>query len=237
LIEEKIVNKKVLYFVLVCVVIAVVVVLLFVMARLGQQGPVPDLTKLSESNLTLKIAWNKQEFHIPRPAEIPLDILHSRAYRRWTSRGNVTTFTGHDGQGNTVEVQALGFVRDRSSQRHPLIPRITVHRPEGTLLNETDYNPDGIPETWTTYDQDGKTQLTKVGYRTSGKPGTPFVREVTCYRPDGTATQYVANNPDRIVWIEWELDVNGNITRKLNGGSEFDPERNSKAVGDSTNLP
>lgn len=204
----------------ICAVVAVVI-----LSRLRGAQDVAGLVELSEADLKLKIAWDGAEYDVPPPATLPASILQSRAYRKWCSRGNVTRFTGKDEQGNEVVAQALGFLTDRSGTRHPNIPKVSVYRPNGTLLKEASYNPDGIPVTWIIYAQDGKTELTKVWYRASGKPGTPFIREVTFYEADGTARRYVANNADQLVWIEWQLDREGNVIGKLNGGNEFDPDR------------
>jgi hypothetical protein len=221
-------RKKGLLFVIFLVTAILIVVITLIIVDSSRVGSFTELVRLSESDLRLKIAWNGQEFVAPPPVEMPQSILQSRAYKRWLSRKNITTLTGLDQQGNKVEVQALGFWKDKSGVHHPIIPKITVHRPDGTLLKEATYSPDGLPDIWTIYDRDGKSKLVEVWYRTHGKPGTPFIRHVTFYNPDGTARRYSANNSQRVVWIEWELNDKGRTIKKLNGGNEFNPEFTKK---------
>lgn len=221
-------KKKGLFFVIFFVTAVLLVVVSLIFVNSSRVGIVTELTKLSEADLRLKIAWNGQELEVPPPIEMPQSILQSRAYKRWLRRKNITTLTGLDQQGNKVEVHALGFWKDKSGVHHPIIPKITVHRTDGTLFKETTYSHNGLPDIWTIYDRDGKSKLTEVWYRTHGKPGTPFIRHVTFYNPDGTARKYSANNSQRVVWIEWELDDQGKTIKKLNGGNEFNPEFTTK---------
>jgi len=176
-----------------------------------------SLVVLDPSELRLTLAWNGQTIEAAPAATLPPSILNSRAYKEWQRRGHVTTLTGDDAAGNQVVASALGFIKDAQGVRRPLIPSIKVFSPNGTLINETSYSSEGLPETWTLYDPSGrKTQ--SVWYRTSGLPGTPFLRHVTFFDAGGTGRQFVANNPHRIVWVEWQVDSQGDIQGKLNGG-------------------
>jgi len=221
-------RKKGLLFVIFLVTVVLIVVISFIFVGSRRADIFTELGRLSESDLRLKLAWNGQEVEVPTPVEMPQSILQSRAYKRWLRRKNITVLTGLDREGNKVEVQALGFWRDESDVHHPIIPKIAVYRPDGTLLKETTYSPNGLPDIWTIYDRDGKSKLINVWYRVSGLPGTPFIYSVTYYNPDGTARKYTANNSERVVWIEWELDENGKIIKKLNGGNEFNPAHTTK---------
>ncbi|KPL24630.1 MAG: hypothetical protein AMJ75_03240 [Phycisphaerae bacterium SM1_79] len=203
------------------VIIAIPLLLILAAALfLKWRTPVSEtasLTVLDPCELRLTLAWNGETIHAAAPATLPRSILDSEQYERWQRAGNVTELVGVDAQGNKVLAEALGFVVDAKGTRRPLVPSIKVFSPDGQLLNKTSYSPDGLPQIWTVYDATGK-KLQEVWYRLHGKPGTPFLREVTFFNPDGTGRRYVVNNPDQIAWVEWQVDSQGNIQRVVNGG-------------------
>jgi len=167
----------------------------------------------------LTLAWNGETIEAAAPAALPPSILESVEYKRWLRVGDGTQLVGKDPKGNRVVATALGMVVDAKGTRRPLITSIRVFLPDGTLINETSYTPEGLPMLWTIYDTNA-TKIQRVVYRTDGLPGAPFIRQVRFFSPDGTAREYRADNPEQIVWGEWALDPEGSLKGKINGGRE-----------------
>jgi len=202
----------------VVVVVVVVAFVAFWWSWFSAQRNTASLVTLDPEDLKLTLAWSGEVIEVPPPATIPKSITESWAYRKRVWTGNVASFKGHDEQGNSVVFSALGLGKDAQGIRHPVIPSIKILSPSGVLVKDTTYSPSqGCPDVWTLYNPDGSKRL-MVWCKTSGDPPVPCIKEVTYYDPDGTGRRYVAGNPERIVWAEWEVDSKGSIQRLINGG-------------------
>ena len=209
--------KRKFYF---CIGVVALIGAAAILGWLTQGKAVPKtggLTVLDPSQLRLTLAWNGETVEAAPPAVLPRSILDSKEFRVWQRVRNATELVGKDDKGNKIVATAIGFWKDAKGITHPTIPSLKVFSPAGALINETVYSPEGVPVHWTVFGPDSK-KVQEVDYRNTGKSGTPFIRHVTFFDSGKTGRQYVADNPERIVWAEWAVDAEGTIQGTINGG-------------------
>lgn len=174
----------------------------------------------------LKLAWNGEVYQVPPPALLPAEAYDTEPFGQWARTGDVRKLEYTDGQGRRYVAQGAFRWRNKAGQMFCYLRAVECHRADGTLICKTEFDPNGPPTSWEVYADDGVTKVARVINRTSGLPGTPFIQYVTLFDTEGKPQRQYQANSLGVVYLEWPLGPDGNISGgPLNGSAQLDETR------------
>ncbi len=155
--------------------------------------PQKNVVAMPPSELVLTKAWNGEVVRVPGLLEVPQWMKETWEYRKLLARGNVSTLTWKDLEGNTYIAHTLGRERDKTGKWFVSFSGMEKRRPDDSLENATMLSGDSKPVEGKIFDETGK-KIMFISKRNSGN-----------YR-----VSFFEGNEDKFT-KEWEIDPNLNI--------------------------
>ncbi|MEJ2647647.1 MAG: hypothetical protein P8016_04460 [Sedimentisphaerales bacterium] len=174
--------------------------IIWMLARYPQEniGPIPP------SELVLTKAWNGEVVRIPGLLEVPQWMKETWEYHRLLAKGNVSTLTWKDLEGNIYVANVLGREKDKTGKRFVSFSGMVKRRPDGSLEESTLLFGDSKPVEGKIFDETGK----KIMFISKGNNGSYTVSFFEDNKDKFTKEWEI--NPELIIYSEQVRDTDGN---------------------------
>jgi hypothetical protein len=178
---------------LILIVIAVISLFIGGIIWILSVYPQENVGTMPSSELVLTKAWNGEVERVPGLLQVPQWMKETWEYRKLLIRGNVSTLTWKDFEGNTYVAHTLGREKDKTGRNFVSFSSMERRRPDGSLENATMLSGDSVPVQGKIFDETGN-KIISISKASNGN-----------YR-----ISFFENNEDKFT-KEWQIDPNLNI--------------------------
>lgn len=178
-----------LIYIIIAVLIIFIVSIIWIISKQHQEniGPMPD------SEMVLTKLWNGEVVRVPGLLKVPQWMKKTWEYRKLLARGNVSTLTWKDLEGNSYVAHTLGRMKDKTGKRFVCFSSMVKKRPDDSLENTTLLAGNNEPFECNIFDEKGN----KIIFVSKGNNG-------------GYTVSFFENNEDKFE-KEWEINPELNI--------------------------